>query len=154
VFVVAVCALGVVLALAVAALGAAHISMRRAAAAADLAALAAAGAAWVGGGPDCGRAQAVAAANGARLVACRTSPDGTVTVITEVLTSGAAALVRKPARAVARAGPGPLGGAGAGRTAAGGTAAGETDAGATAAGAVGAADGASTYGATQTQEGR
>jgi secretion/DNA translocation related TadE-like protein len=67
--------LGVVLT----ALGAAAVARHRAESAADLAALAAA-AGWPA--PDCGRAQPVAAAAGARVLDCRTLPDGSVLVET------------------------------------------------------------------------
>ncbi|MFL6151189.1 MAG: Rv3654c family TadE-like protein [Ornithinibacter sp.] len=54
--------------------------LHRVQAAADLAALAAAGGTSIGAGPDCRTAVAVAGANGARLSLCSTEPDGSVVV--------------------------------------------------------------------------
>ena len=58
--------------------------VHRVRAAADLAALAAAGPVASGGGPDCRVAQTVAAANGAMLTRCDPEPDGSVVVAVEV----------------------------------------------------------------------
>lgn len=58
--------------------------LHRVQAAADLAALAAAGGTSSGGGPDCRAARAVAQANGTRLTRCATEPDGSVVVVASV----------------------------------------------------------------------
>ena len=58
--------------------------LHRVQAAADFAALAAAGATSSGGGPDCGAAVAVAEANRARLTLCSTEPDGSAIVTASV----------------------------------------------------------------------
>lgn len=99
--------------------GGAVVARHRAEAAADLAALAAAShAAAAGGGrtmpaAGCRTAEAVAAAGGARLTACRELPDGTV-VVEVVVEAGVPASadgrprgLRWPARARARAGTPP-----------------------------------------------
>jgi secretion/DNA translocation related TadE-like protein len=73
------------LAAVMAVIGQAFVARHRAAAAADLAALSGATAAANGdGGRACGRAAAVAAANGARLVSCAETPDGVVSVVAAV----------------------------------------------------------------------
>ncbi len=101
------------LASAVAALGHAVLARHRAEAAADLAALAAAGvlAEPFGGSPEssvvsspCRRADAVAIANGARLQRCDPVGDGSVTVQVTVPVAGVLARWG-PASATARAGP-------------------------------------------------
>ena len=58
--------------------------LHRVQAAADLAALAAAGGTSSWGGPDCRAAVAVARSNGARLTLCSTEPDGSVVVTAAV----------------------------------------------------------------------
>lgn len=58
--------------------------VHRARAAADLAALAAAGSAAVAGGADCGAGASVAAANGAVLTRCTVQADGSVLVAVSV----------------------------------------------------------------------
>jgi secretion/DNA translocation related TadE-like protein len=60
--------------------------LHRVQAAADLAALAAAGATSNGGAPDCRAAVAVAEANRARLTLCSTEPDGSAIVTASVRT--------------------------------------------------------------------
>jgi secretion/DNA translocation related TadE-like protein len=96
VLVLALAAVAALLAAAVGLLGAAVLARHRVEAAADLGALAAAGAP---GGADCGRAGAVVAAGGGTLVACTALTDGTVLV--RVTRSGPVGLT---AVAVARAG--------------------------------------------------
>lgn len=93
------------LAVALALLAQATVARHRAEAAADLAALAAADV-LLGRAPGdaCGRAERVAALNGARLVACRPAGDGSV-VVDAVVTPGGAAGALGAARATARAGP-------------------------------------------------
>ncbi len=95
-----------VLALAGVLLGAGTVLLgtSRARTAADLAALAAASRLWDGPDRACQAAGRVAAANAARLGACRPADDGTVTVAVEVPLPGWLARVG-PARAAARAGP-------------------------------------------------
>jgi secretion/DNA translocation related TadE-like protein len=62
--------------------------LHRVQAAADLAALAAAGGTSSWGGPDCRAAVAVAGSNGARLTLCSTEPDGSVIVTAVVRRHG------------------------------------------------------------------
>jgi secretion/DNA translocation related TadE-like protein len=77
--------------------------VHRARAAADLAALAAAGPVAVGGGVDCGVGAAVAAANGAVLTGCAAQPDGSVLVAVAVRRRGSPGWVGLPAAVSARA---------------------------------------------------
>ncbi len=79
----------------------------RAASAADLAALAAAGGPARGEGADCAAAAGVAAPVGARVVRCSGLPDGSVLVVVEVPTRWPAGWIGLPDAATgsARAGP-------------------------------------------------
>lgn len=93
-------------------LGSAVLARHRAEAAADLAALAGATAlvdplaAAPGAGAPCRRADAVAADNGASLLLCRATGDGSLSVTVAVAVSGV--LTRwSPVTASARAGPAP-----------------------------------------------
>lgn len=77
--------------------------VHRARAAADLAALAAAGPLAAGGGADCSAGAEVAAANGARLVACLPGSGGSVVVTVDVGRRWSAAWAGMPAVVTARA---------------------------------------------------
>jgi secretion/DNA translocation related TadE-like protein len=77
--------------------------VHRARAAADLAALAAAGPVAVGGGVDCGVGAAVAAANGAVLTGCAAQSDGSVLVVVAVRSRGSPGWAGLPAAVSARA---------------------------------------------------
>ena len=90
--------------LVVATLGGGYLARHRAAAAADLAALAAAGQVWSGAPAACSAAGGVAEANGAVLRSCRVRGEQ-VEVVTAVEVAGPAAVLGDPARR-ARAGPG------------------------------------------------
>ncbi|GAB3265335.1 Rv3654c family TadE-like protein [Kineosporia babensis] len=79
-------------------LGAAVTARHRAAAAADLAALAA-----IDSGEGCPAAGRIATANQAHLASCESAPDGTVVVSVTVKVAG----LGQDARSSARAGPGP-----------------------------------------------
>jgi secretion/DNA translocation related TadE-like protein len=106
VLVLAVIAVTIWTALLVAALGNVIVARHRAEAAADLSALAAASA---GPPPDCARAAAIAATSGARLLGCRSLPDGSVEV--EVICALPAWIAAWAAGAITR----PVGRARAGR---------------------------------------
>jgi secretion/DNA translocation related TadE-like protein len=90
--------------LMVATLGGGYLARHRAAAAADLAALAAAGQVWSGPAAACSSAGGVAEANGAVLRSCRVHGEQ-VEVVTSVEVTGPAAVLGDAARR-ARAGPG------------------------------------------------
>ncbi len=80
--------------------------VHRAAAAADLGALAAAGPLVRGGPPDCAAAGDLATRNGARLVGCGATPDGSVVVRVSVALDAVGWPGLPPAvEATARAGP-------------------------------------------------
>ncbi len=117
-----VLALSAVLALVGAAavvVGAAMVARHRAAGAADLAALAAAGAAVVGDPDPCASAVEVAAANAATVTWCEAGVDAVVDVrVSVALDLGA--LGRYSAEGRARAGPAPVDGSAAARTVPGG----------------------------------
>lgn len=106
---VAVLALSSALALlaaALVALGSVAVLRSHAAAAADEAALAAAGRSREGSGPACAVAASVAAAVGARLVSCRLGGDLSDVAQVEVSLPGPGVLAAfGPARGLARAGP-------------------------------------------------
>ncbi|MGH8825883.1 MAG: Rv3654c family TadE-like protein [Jiangellaceae bacterium] len=89
--------------LVVATLGGGYLARHRAAAAADLAALAAAGRVWTGSAAACSAAGGVAEANGAVLRWCRVRGEQ-VEVVAAVEAGGPAAVLGDPARR-ARAGP-------------------------------------------------
>ena len=77
--------------------------VHRARAAADLAALSAAQPLVVGGAPDCAAGAIVAAANGAHLIRCASSTDGSVDVTATVQLRWSAWWAGLPDRATARA---------------------------------------------------
>ena len=77
--------------------------VHRARAAADLAALAAAGALATGGGVDCGVGASVAAANGGVLSQCASSADGSVLVTVAVERHWPVGWAGLPAQVSARA---------------------------------------------------
>jgi len=80
VLVLAAVALAAALSVAGAAVGQAVVARHRAAAAADLAALAAVAGAPAGGDPSCERAVSSATRNGGRLISCAVEADGSVSV--------------------------------------------------------------------------
>ncbi|MFF4891279.1 Rv3654c family TadE-like protein [Micromonospora chersina] len=84
-------------------LGAARCARHQARNAADFAALAGAGRAIEGAGEACGRAADLAAANGARLTACRL--DGLDVVATAEVRAAPLPWLTRAARATSRAGP-------------------------------------------------
>ena len=102
VLVLGVCAAGLMLAMLACLLTVALLANRRAEAAADLAALAAASS--PGTPVDCSRAAAVSAANGARLQSCTGAQDGSVVVDVEVVAAAGAGWPPLVAHARARAG--------------------------------------------------
>jgi secretion/DNA translocation related TadE-like protein len=103
-------AVGAVVVLLVGALvvAAAVRDLHRARSAADLAALAAAVPVASAGSPDCGAAARVAAVQGARLLTCRSLPDGTVLVDVTVRWPVPAGWADLPANAIGRARAGPV----------------------------------------------
>ena len=102
-YVLTLAAVLVLVAGTLAALGQIAVTRHRAAAGADLAALAAAGRALQGASPACAVAQDVAQAQGARLISCRMLGE-TSDVVVEVRPHGRLGLLAA-ARARARAGP-------------------------------------------------
>lgn len=106
VLMLAVLGVGLVMLTVVLALGGAVLARHRAQAGADLAALAAAGRAWVTGAPDCAVAARVAEADGGRLAACQGLGSGVVEVRVEVRARlGIRGALTGTAEGRARAGP-------------------------------------------------